>query len=74
MNTLHGAALVAMGLEIVSPRDGDASIPSATTGGDRETCWTDTAMTVLSLVTDPLSILGFPVRLSRGMAISQQSD
>jgi hypothetical protein len=69
MNTLRGTALIAMGRECVISRDIDAPSPSPTTNDDYSLCWTNTALTVLSLVVDPLSILGFPIRLSGGMAI-----
>ncbi|HEY7036567.1 MAG TPA: hypothetical protein VH482_34885 [Thermomicrobiales bacterium] len=74
MNARHGTALVARGRGIVITREGDIPPPPFAASDEGETCWTDSALAVFALVTDPLSILGFPVRLPREMAISQQSD
>jgi hypothetical protein len=69
MNALSGTALAAMGCEFAISRDGEPNPTSRATSDDHDPCWNETAMAVFSLVVDPLSILGFPGRLSGGMAI-----
>jgi hypothetical protein len=73
VNALNGTALVAMGREFFICRDVDRSTTSSAASDEHGPCWTETATAVFSLIVDPLSILGFPGRLSGGMAIPHGS-
>lgn len=71
MNALIGMALLAREREPMISRD--VAPPSMTFCPGDDDRWAETAIAVFSLILDPLSILGFPGRLSGGMAVPDEA-